>query len=162
MNREILPSAVCGQPVIGGDDDGLVPSSYLKVRHVVDADPSGESLDQDRIEKRLRRNPLDRDGIEVLPGFPAGGDSPETAEEARLLSGSPSPLRSRSSSRVPRRPHRLRCFSIRMTARSSTSPTSLVFRCPRPAKSAQPGLGPRGRCLARARCHQLQSYGDEG
>jgi len=63
------------------------------------------------------------------------------------------------SSLVPRRPHRPRCFSIRRTARSSTSPTSLVFRCPRPAKSAQPGLGPQARCLARATRHPERSYG---
>lgn len=69
MNREALPSTVCGQTVIGRDDDGLVPPSDIKVRHVVDADLSGESLDKDRVEERLHRNPLDGDGIEVFPGF---------------------------------------------------------------------------------------------
>ena len=69
VNREVLPSAVCGQPVIGGDDDGFVPPSDIKVRHVVDADLPGESLDKDRIKKRLHRNPLDGDRIEVFPCF---------------------------------------------------------------------------------------------
>jgi len=66
------------------------------------------------------------------------------------------------SSLVPRRPHRLRCLSIRRTARSSTLPTSLVLRCPRPAKSAQPGLGPQARCLSRARRHRGRLCADEG
>lgn len=69
VNREVLPSPVCGQPVIGRDDDSLVPPSDIKVRHVVDADFPGESLDKDRIKKRLHRNPLDGDRIEVFPGF---------------------------------------------------------------------------------------------
>jgi hypothetical protein len=69
VNREVLPSTVCGQPVIGRDDDGLVPPGDIKVRHVVDADLSGESLDKDRVKERLHRNPLDGNGIEVLPGF---------------------------------------------------------------------------------------------
>ena len=69
VNREVLPSTVCRQPVIGRDDDGPVPPSDLKVRHVVDADLSGESLDKDRVKERLHRNPLDGNGSEVLPGF---------------------------------------------------------------------------------------------
>ena len=69
VNREVLPGTVYGQPVIGRDDDGLVPPSDIKVRHVVDADLSGESLDEDRVKERLHRNPLDGNGIEVLPGF---------------------------------------------------------------------------------------------
>lgn len=74
VNCEILPSTVCGQPVIGGDDDSFVPPSDIKVRHVVNADPPRESLDEDRIKKRLDRNPLYRDGIEVFPGVQGLGD----------------------------------------------------------------------------------------
>ena len=69
VNREVLSGTVCGQAVIGGDNDGFVPPSDIEVRHVVDADLSGKSLDKDRIKKRLHRNPLDGDGIEVFPGF---------------------------------------------------------------------------------------------
>ena len=69
VDREVFPSTVCGQSVIGGDDDSFVPPSDIKVRHVVDADLPGEGLDKDSIKKRLRRNPLDGDRIEVSPGF---------------------------------------------------------------------------------------------
>ena len=61
MNREVLPSAVRSQAVIGGDDDGFVPPSDIKVRHVVDADLSGEGLDKDGAKERLHGNPLDGD-----------------------------------------------------------------------------------------------------
>ena len=67
VNREMLPLAVDRQALIGGDNDGLMTPGDVQIGHVVDADPSSESFNENSIKKRLHRNPFDGEGIEVVP-----------------------------------------------------------------------------------------------
>jgi len=62
-------------------------------------------------------------------------EKPDLEEAARLVSGSAC---ASSSSFTRSWPRRRRCFSIRRIVRSSTSPTSLVLRCPSPRKTISP------------------------